>query len=468
MTAVSAPESAPARVAAVPGWGTLLVLLTGVFITTLDFFIVNVAIPATQRDLHATPSQIQFVVAGFGVALAAGLITAGRLGDLYGRRRMFAVGLAAFTLASAACAEASSAGMLIAARVAQGVGAAILMPQVLGIINTVYTAPAARAKAFNAYGVAMGFGGVFGQLIGGVLIKADVLGMGWRAIFWINVPVGAAALALVPRLVPESRAKGAARLDLAGAVLASLGLVAIVIPLVQGREQGWPMWTWECLGAAVVLLAAFALHQRRAATPLVSPTLFRHRSFPVGAAVSMIHSMTMGAFFLILALYLQLGRGLSPLESGLIFLPLGLGYFVSSARAAAVAERLGRQAVAVGALAMAVGYGVLAITSADLGQDGAVGWIIPGLVVAGAGMGLVMAPLPALVLSGVDAEHAGAASGVLSTAQQAGGAIGVALVGVVFYGVHGGVPHAFTAGLVFLLVLDVLVAALVQALPKAR
>ncbi|MFC4908892.1 MFS transporter [Actinomadura gamaensis] len=466
MTAVKAPESAPARVA-VPGWGTLLVLLTGVFITTLDFFIVNVAIPATQRDLHATPSQIQFVVAGFGVALAAGLITAGRLGDLYGRRRMFALGLAVFTLASAACAESSTAGALIAGRVAQGIGAALLMPQVLGIVNTVYTGPA-RAKAFNAYGIAMGFGGVFGQLIGGVLIKADVAGLGWRAIFWINVPVGAAALALVPRLVPESRANGAARLDLAGTVLASLGLVAIVYPLVQGREQGWPMWTWECLGAAVVLLGAFALHQRRAAAPLVAPALFRHRSFGVGAVVALLHSMTMGSFFLILALYLQMGRGLSALESGLIFLPLGLGYFVSSARAGAVAERLGRQTLALGALAMAVGYGVLAVTATGLGQHGAVAWVIPGLVVAGAGMGLVMAPLPALVLSRVDAEHAGAASGVLSTAQQAGGAIGVALVGVVFYGAHGGVPHAFATGLDLLIVLNVLVVALVQALPKGR
>ncbi|MCP2340429.1 MFS transporter [Actinomadura rupiterrae] len=466
MTAVTAPESAPARVSA-PGWGTLLVLLTGIFITTLDFFIVNVAIPATQRDLHATPSQIEFVVAGFGVALAAGLITAGRLGDLYGRRRMFSIGLAVFTLASAACAEAPTAGTLIAGRVAQGVGAALLMPQVLGIVNTVYTG-AARAKAFNAYGVAMGFGGVFGQLIGGVLIKADIAGMGWRAIFWINVPVGAAALALVPRLVPESRAPGAARLDLVGTVLASLGLVAIVYPLVQGREQGWPMWTWECLGAAVVLLAAFVLYQRRAAAPLVAPALFRHRAFAAGAVVSLLHAMTMGSFFLILALYLQMGRGLSALESGLIFLPLGLGYFVSSARAAAVTERLGRQTVAVGALAMALGLGVLAVTATELGQHGAIGWIIPGLVVAGAGMGLVMAPLPALALSRVDAEHAGAASGVLSTAQQAGGAIGVALVGVVFYGAHGGVPHAFATGLDLLIVLDVLVAALVQALPRTR
>ncbi|GAA2306184.1 MFS transporter [Nonomuraea roseoviolacea subsp. roseoviolacea] len=464
MSAVKAPPLAPAR-AAVPGWGTLLVLLAGVFITTLDFFVVNVAIPSLQRDLHATPSQIQFVVAGFGVALAAGLITAGRLGDLYGRRRMFALGLAFFTLASAACGAAPTAGFLIGARIAQGVGAALLMPQVLAIVNTAYTGER-RARAFNAYGVAMGFGGVFGQLIGGVLINADIAGLGWRTIFLINVPVGAVALALIPRLVPETRAAGGARLDLAGTVLVSLGLVAIVYPLVQGREQGWPAWTWLCLGAAVVLLAAFALRQRRIAAPLVNPALFRHRSFGVGMVVSLLHAMTMGSFFLILALYLQNGRGLGALDSGLIFLPLGLGYFVSSARAARVAALLGRQVVAVGALTMALGYAILAGTVTALGDHGPVGWVIPGLVIAGAGMGLVMAPLPALALNGVDGAHAAAASGVLSTAQQAGGAIGVALVGLVFYGSLGTVPHAFAAGLILLIVLDAVVAALVQALPR--
>ncbi|MFI6600176.1 DHA2 family efflux MFS transporter permease subunit [Nonomuraea sp. NPDC050536] len=467
MTAIKAPESAAARTAD-PGQGTLLVLLSGLFITTLDFFIVNVAIPAIQIDLHATPSQIQFIVAGFGLALAAGLITAGRLGDLYGRRRMFAIGLAAFTVASLLCGAAPTAGMLIAARVVQGLGAALLMPQVLAIINTVYTGES-RAKAFNAYGVTMGFGGVFGQLIGGLLINADVAGLGWRTIFLINVPVGAIALALVPRMVPESRLPGGGpRLDLAGTVLVSLGLVAIVFPLVQGREQGWPLWTWVCLAAAVVLLTSFALHQRRVAAPLVSPELFRNRSFSVGMVVSLLHAMTMGSFFLILALYLQQGRGLDAMGSGLIFLPLGIGYFASSTQAAKLAARLGRQVVTVGALVMALGYGMLALSATGLGDHGPVAWIIPGLVVAGAGMGLVMAPLPALVLSGVDPRHAASAAGVLSTSQQAGGAIGVAVVGLVFYGALGSYPHAFALGLLLLIALDVIVAALVQALPRTN
>src|SRR3954467_13381459 len=206
MTTTTLDRAAAEQVAA-PGLGALLVLLAGTFITTLDFFIVNVAIPATQKDLNAGPAAIQFVVAGFGLALPAGLITGGRLGDLYGRRRMFVLGLGLFTVASLACGLAPAAGFLVGARVAQGAAAALLTPQVLAIINTVYTGEY-RARAFNAYGLAMGFGGVFGQLIGGLLIKADVAGLGWRAVFLINVPVGIAAVPAALRLVPESRAGG--------------------------------------------------------------------------------------------------------------------------------------------------------------------------------------------------------------------------------------------------------------------
>ncbi|MEV7805379.1 MFS transporter [Microbispora sp. NPDC088329] len=470
MTTITSPRStAVAATGSSAGWGSLLVLLTGVFITTLDFFIVNVAIPATQRELNASPSAIQFIVAGFGVALASGLVLGGRLGDLYGRRRLFSIGLAVFTLASAACGEAPTAGFLIGARVAQGAGAALLMPQVLAIINTLYTGTH-RTKAFNAYGMALGFGGVFGQLIGGVLIRADIAGLGWRSIFLINVPVGAVTLLLTRRLIPESRATGA-RLDLTGAALVCLGLVAIVYPLVQGRQQGWPAWAWLCLAAAVALLAAFALHQRRTAAPLIDPALFRHRSFSAGVVVSLIYAMTTGSFFLVLALYLQEGRGLDALGSGLIFLPLGLGYFASSALSGRVAARLGRQVVTVGALVVALGYAALAETASALGTGRPVAWIIPGLLVAGAGMGLIMAPLPAIVLAGTDPRHAAAASGVLSTAQQAGGAIGVALVGMVFYGALGApapahYPHAFALGLALLVGLAAAVVGLVQTLPR--
>jgi EmrB/QacA subfamily drug resistance transporter len=463
VTAIAPPE---ARIEQRTSRGALLVLLAGVFTSLLDFFIVNVALPDTQRDLHAGPSAVQFVVAGYGLALATGLITAGRLGDLYGRRKMYVLGLALFTLASAACGLAPTAGFLVAARVVQGGAAALLMPQILAIINTAYTGPA-RARAYTAYGMTVGFGAVFGQLIGGVLIKADVAGLGWRSIFLINIPIGLAAVALAPRLLPESRATGAGRLDLVGAALVSLGLVAIVLPLVEGQQQGWPAWVFLTLAASVPLLAGFALHQRRLAarngSPLINLALFRERAFSAGAVISLAYQLMMASFFLVLALFLQDGLGLSALQSGLIFLPLGLGYFAASVQSAKLATKFGPQVLAIGALIVSAGYLVLAATL----HDGA-GWLIPGLVVSGVGMGFVIAPLPAIVLARVTPEHAAAASGVLSTTQQAGGAIGVAIIGAVFYAALGhGYPHAFGLALEVMAGFGVAVAALVQLLRRA-
>ncbi|MEU9839789.1 MFS transporter [Actinomadura sp. NPDC048032] len=440
--------------------GALLVLLTGIFITTLDFFIVNVAIPDIQTDLGAGATAIQWVVAGFGLALGSALITGGRLGDLAGRRRMYALGLAVFTAASLACGLAPSSGTLIAARVVQGLAAALLMPQVLGIINGVFTGEA-RAKAFTAYGLAMGLGGVFGQLIGGVLIQANLFGTGWRSIFLINVPVGVVTLALIRRTVPSQPRTTGTRLDVTGTVLVTLGLVVLVLPLIEGRRLGWPAWTWASLAASAVLLAAFVLSQRRSSAPLVAPSLFREPAFRVGSGLALVYTLAMASFFLYLALYLQQGRGLSALESGLLFVALGAGYFAASTRATAIAARLGRQVLALGAAVQAAGCLLLL---AETGH--AIGWLIPGLALVGAGMGFVLAPLSALVLAGVTDRHAASAAGVLSTAQQVGNALGVALVGIVFYGALGEVADAFRASLFPVMAFCGVTAALAQLLPK--
>ncbi|MFA1546714.1 MFS transporter [Actinomadura chokoriensis] len=444
--------------------GTLLVLLTGIFITTLDFFIVNVAIPDIQRDLGAGATSIQWVVAGFGLALGSGLITGGRLGDLFGRRRMYAFGLALFTAASLACGVAPSPGTLIASRVVQGVAAALLMPQVLGIINGTYTGER-RARAFTAYGLALGLGGVFGQLIGGALIQADLFGTGWRSIFLINVPVGLVTLALVRRAVPAQPRTSGTRLDVPGTVLVTLGLLALVLPLIEGRRLGWPAWTWASLAASAVLLAAFALSQRRidrrGGAPLVAPALFREPAFRVGSALALVYTLAMASFFLYLALYLQQGRGLSALESGLLFVALGAGYFAASTQATTIAARLGRQVLALGAAVQATGCLLLI---AALGHG--IGRLIPGLALVGAGMGFVLAPLSALVLSGAGDRHAASAAGVLSTAQQVGNALGVALVGIVFYGVAGEVSDAFRTSLLPVMAFCGATAVLAQFLPK--
>ena len=217
--------------------GTLPTVLAGVFMTILDFFIVNVAIPAIQRDLHAGPAQVEWVIAGYGLAYGSGLILGGRLGDLLGRRRVFVVGLALFTLASVACGLAPDAGSLIAARVVQGGSAALLAPQVLAILRTTYHGPA-QVRAVNAYALTMGLAAVFGQLVGGLLIEADLFGLGWRACFLINAPIGVAALLLARRVVPESRAADGVRLDVGGGVLVTFALVGILLPLIERARAG--------------------------------------------------------------------------------------------------------------------------------------------------------------------------------------------------------------------------------------
>ena len=245
---IASPPSRLARLRA-SRWAALPVVLAGTFMVVLDFFIVNVAMPAMQADLHAGTGALEWVVAGYGLTFATLLITAGRLGDQFGRRRLFSVGLALFTLASAACGLAWSPAALVAARLVQGVAAALLSPQVLSIIGVAYTGED-RVRALSVYGIVLGLAAVGGQLVGGVLVQADVAGLGWRSCFLINVPVGLAALALAPRLVPESRAGRSSRIDVAGTVLVTAGLTAIILPLVEGRQHGWPLWTWLSLGAA--------------------------------------------------------------------------------------------------------------------------------------------------------------------------------------------------------------------------
>ena len=239
-------------------------LLTGTFMVVLDFFIVNVALPSMQHDLHAGTGAIEWVVAGFALTSAVFLITAARLGDRIGRRRTFSIGLGVFTLASAACGAAGNPTVLVAARLAQGIGAALVMPNVLSIINVTYSG-ADLPRALGIYGLVMGLAAACGQLIGGGLIQADVAGSGWRACFLINVPVGVAALATAPRFVSESRSERRTPLDLLGTMLLTAGLTAVVLPLVEGRQHGWPAWTWISFGVAPLLLLGFVAHQRRLA-----------------------------------------------------------------------------------------------------------------------------------------------------------------------------------------------------------
>jgi EmrB/QacA subfamily drug resistance transporter len=453
-------------------WLALPVLLAGTFMIVLDFFIVNVALPAMSGELHASATGVEWVVAGYGLTLAIFLITAGRLGDRFGRRRLFIVGLALFTLASAACGAAADTQALIAARLVQGVAAALVSPSVLALIGVLYDG-ADRPRALSAYGLTLGFAAVGGQLIGGGLIQANVLGLGWRSVFLINVPIGLLALAVAPRLVPESRAGGARGLDLVGTALVTAALVALVLPLVEGRQLGWPAWTWACLAAAGPLLAAFAAQQRalqrRGGAPLLDAALFREHGVRAGLACQLVFWCGQASFFLVLALYLQQGRGLDALQAGAVFTILAAAYLATSLRAPAMTARLGRRLIAIAALTLAAGHGLLLASVTAVGTGGSIVVLVPGLILAGAGMGLAITPLTATVMAGADAERAGALSGVLSTMQQVGNSLGVAVTGVIFFGaLHSGFAPAFERSLAEIAALLLVVAAMTRLLPRAR
>jgi EmrB/QacA subfamily drug resistance transporter len=438
-TATAEPGRAPGG-ADPRRWAALAVVLAAGFMQLVDISIVNVAIPSIQRDLDATYSQIQWVLAGYQLAFAVMLITGGRLGDIYGRKRLFMIGMSGFTLASALCGLAQSPEMLIGSRVLQGLFGAIMFPQILSVIQVTFP-PKERAGAFGMFGATIGLATIMGPLVGGLLIEADLFGLQWRPIFLVNVPIGILALAAAARYLIESRAPRALRLDPIGVAIVTAGLLLLVYPLVQGRDLDWPLWTFLSMAAAVPVLVAFAVYERHKkrldGSPLIDLDLFRQRSFVPGLAVAGIFFMGIPAFFLIFSLWLQIGLGFSALHAGVTGVPFAVGSALASAASVRLAPALGRRVLSAGSLLLVAGMAGLIWTVDHYG--GAVhSWqLIPALLVCGLGLGLVIAPLVNVVLAGIRDQDAGAASGVLSTVQQVGGAVGVALIGVIFFGLLG-------------------------------
>ena len=450
-------------------WAPMPVLMAGTFMIVLDFFVVNVALPAMQAELHASPSAIEWVVAGYGLTFATCLITGGRVGDQIGRRRAFSIGLLLFTLASVACALAPGPEVLIAARLVQGLAGALLSPNVLAIVGVIYRGHD-RVQAITVYGMVMGVAAAGAQLLGGLLIHANLGGLGWRTIFLVNVPVGLAALLLEPRLVPESRAPSAHGLDVPGTLLLTTALSAVLLPLVEGRQHGWPVWSWLSLAAAPVVLGVFVGYQqwlsRRGGAPLLDLALFKERAFNSGLLTQLTFWCGQASFFLVLALYLQHGRGLDPLQAGLVFTILAAAYLATSLRAPKLTLRYGRGLIGVGALILAAGHGLLFAGAGLVGSTESIVLLAAGLVLVGGGMGLCITPLVSTVLSHMDPLRAGAVSGMLSTMQQLGNALGVAVTGVLFFGaVADGYTVAFEISVAQLGALLVIVAALSRLLP---
>jgi EmrB/QacA subfamily drug resistance transporter len=431
-------------------WLALVVILIAGVMDLLDVTIVNVAVPSVLKDLHATYAQIEWIVAAYVLGFAALLITGGRLGDIFGRKRIFLLGVAGFTVASALCGFAVSPGMLIGARFFEGAMAGLMVPQILAIIHVTFP-PQERGKVFGIWGGVLGSASVAGVVLGGVLVQWNLAGWGWRPIFLVNIPVGVAALVAAWFVVPESRSPAAPRLDLVGMVLAITGVLMLVYPLTEGRALGWPAWTFLLMAGSVIVMAVFVAYERwrtkRAGSPLVVLSLFRARSFSAGMTVWTIFWIALGGFFLVWTLYMQVGLGWTPLHAGLTAVSFAVGAAAGAGLSVQVfTPRFGRSALMAGALLNAAGFAGYAWAGSHYGP-GIHSWqmLVP-LAVAGFGFGLVAAALVDLILTGVPVRDAGSGSGVLSTTQQVGMALGVALAGVIFFNLlASGSGHGVTA-----------------------
>ncbi len=499
----AAPESAADR-RRLRRWRQLAlgVLLTGPFLGVLDMFIVNVSLPTIRETLGASFAQLEWTVTGYGLAYAILLIIGGRLGDLFGRRRVFCAGLAGFTLSSALCGSAGTPLALIAWRVVQGAAAAIMFPQALSFIQARFPADE-RRSAFSVYGANLGMASVCGQIFGGLLLGWNLFGLSWRPVFLVNVPVGLIALAIAwtvlrepagvaphapaPTLTdPLDRKVLARRLDLGGAGLVSFGLFLLTFPLVEGSAAGWPLWAFVSLAAAVPVFLVFDRFERRVArrggAPLVDPALWRDRAFVAGLWVTLAYFAGHAAMLLILSLYLQEGLHLSPIWAGLTLVPFSFGFAAGSSVSGKLMKRLSTRTMHLGALTSTGGIAVViwqALSrapspAADASAAMPLG-VAMGLLLYGLGRGCFTAPLFSEVLGRIrQGGEAGAAAGVLSTVQQVAHSAGLAAIGVAIFGTlpanpqPGDYTRAFVlAGLVNVLLLAI-ASGLILFLPRRR
>ncbi|WP_412541364.1 MFS transporter [Longispora sp. K20-0274] len=422
-------------------WMVLATVLAAEVMDLLDSTIINVAAPSIQKSIGGTFATIQWIAAGYTLAFAVMLITGGRLGDIVGRKKMFLLGAAGFTLSSIACAVCQTPGQLITARVLQGALGAIMIPQGLGVIKAVFP-PKEMGAAFGAFGPVMGLSAVCGPILSGALIDADWFGTGWRMIFLVNVPLGLVAFFAALKFMPEGGSPDKPRLDLFGAFLVTAGSLALIYPLVQGQEKDWPAWMFVLMSASVPIFALFTWYQsRRKDSPLVEPSLLKQRAFTGGLAVFLVFFAAMVGFMLIFGLFAQLGLGYSPLKAGLNMAPWSFGIAVGAVLAGAVlTAKLGRRVVHLGLAVMGVGLAGIWLTLGHYGTAVTVWNFLPSTLLSGIGMGMAMVPLFDFILAGVNEREVGSASGVLNAFQQLGGSIGVALLGTLFFRGLGGRP----------------------------
>ncbi|MDA8232564.1 MAG: MFS transporter [Magnetospirillum sp.] len=424
-------------------------LLTGVFLPPLDYFIVNLALPSIQTGLKTTAAQVQLIISAYALAYAVVLITGGRLGDLYGRKRIFMLGMAGFILSSALCGWAMNGTALIVGRTVQGVTAALITPQVLATIRTVFPAKA-QSRLMGAYGFVFGLSSIVGQIGGGALIDLHPLGLGWRAVFLVNLPVGLLALVGAWRFVPENRPAQGAYIDLAGMLVLTMSLMLLIEPIISGRELGWPAWTILCLIASLPSFAMLLWVERRVRrngqAPLVDLLLLR-RPVVAGGLLIAFFFYSISVFFLTYGIFLQRGLGWSPFQSGLGIAPYGLGYVVGPLGTPWLARRVGDRLLPLGLGLMAGAFALVTWRLGGVPAPDAV--MVAGLFAAGIGQGMTLPSLQRIVLADVAPHQAGLVAGTMVAVLYLGAAFSAAGIGGVFFTVlgHGRSARAYTHAL---------------------
>ena len=482
------PTTAAAPAIPKRAWQALIVLLAGMFIALLDTTIVNVALPSIRTSLDASEATLSWIISGYALAFGLLLIPAGRLGDRIGHKWVFFTGLALFTVASLACGLAQNDLQLIIARVVQGIAGGIFVPAVTAFIQLLFPAQS-RGKAFAIMGAVIGVSSALGPIVGGLIIQAFGEENGWRLVFGVNLPIGIVALIAAAILLPngadmKAGADKKSGIDGMGLLLLSAALIALLVPLIEGEDQGWPLWTYLTLVAGALLVVAFAFweisYSKRGKSPLVPPHLFSHPAFTGGTILALVYFASFTSIFFVISLLWQAGLGHSALESGLVSIPFAIGSIVGSSQSNRLTQRLGRSVLVIGVSLLAVGLIavfvlLLTVDSADLTS-----WVLlVPLLIAGLGNGLFIAPNAQFIVATVDRSEAGGASGVVGVMQRIGSAVGIAVVGsVLFAGVAnadiqaaGDLPQAFTDAAAWAIglsaALSVVALVLVFALPKS-
>jgi len=417
-------------------WWILGIVLTAEIMDLLDSTIVNVAGPSLKKDLGVSPSQLQWIIGGYALALGSGLVLGGRLGDRFGRRQMFLFGLVFFTITSLLCGIAPTNDLLIAFRLIEGFAAAMLLPQGFGLIRQAFP-PEEFGKAFAVFGPVFGLGGILGPIIGGFLIEADLFGLGWRMVFLVNIPIGIVAAALAWKMLPRTKADSSVGIDTFAAALMAAASGLLVLPLIQGQQAGWPLWTWLCFVASAAGFVGFVIRNRQVAsagsTPLVDPSIFSNRSYTIGLGGLALFFAGFTGIYLVITLYLQIGQAYSASGAAVGNIPIALGTAIGGMISGAVlAEKLGRKVLQIGAVAQIAGTALLLVGMRDVAQFDLL-QLIPGMVLSGIGTGLVVAALFDTIISAIEDRAVGSASGVLSAVQSIASSVGVAIFGTAFF-----------------------------------